>query len=139
MATQPAPDPKLSNVNIATPPSEPASLTETTTEILHKRDTLPSIHFPPESAGTATPAVGHELYSKLNTQCEGMVFGDFRIVSLIGRGGMGAVYRARQISLDREVALKVLAPDLASDPMMLARFKREAKVLGKLHHTNIIS
>lgn len=139
MATQPAPDPKVSTINVATPPSEPASLTETTTEIPHKRDTLPSIHFPPESADATNPPLGHKLYSKLNAQCEGMLFGDFRIVSLIGRGGMGAVYRARQISLDREVALKVLAPDLASDPMMLARFKREAKVLGKLHHTSIIS
>lgn len=64
--------------------------------------------------------------------------GDFEIVKKLGQGGMGAVFKARQISLDREVALKVLAKHLADNEEFVQRFYREAKVMAKLDHENII-
>jgi serine/threonine-protein kinase len=65
--------------------------------------------------------------------------GNFEILSKIGEGGMGAVYKARQLSLDRIVALKVLPPRIAKDQVLVRRFLREAKTAGKLSHPNIIS
>ena len=64
--------------------------------------------------------------------------GDYRILREIGRGGMGVVYEAEQVSLNRRVALKVLPGHIASDKMALERFRREAKAAARLHHTNIV-
>jgi serine/threonine protein kinase/WD40 repeat protein/Flp pilus assembly protein TadD len=64
--------------------------------------------------------------------------GDYRIVRELGRGGMGVVYQAVQISLGREVALKVLPFAAALDPKQLQRFKNEAQAAAALHHTNIV-
>lgn len=60
------------------------------------------------------------------------------VTAMIGRGGMGAVYRARQTDLDREVAVKVLPEDLAKDPTFVERFRREARALARLDHPNIV-
>lgn len=57
----------------------------------------------------------------------------------LGRGGMGAVYLGRQLSLDREVAVKVLAIELADDPQFLERLEREARVMARLRHPNIVA
>ncbi|HTU89552.1 MAG TPA: serine/threonine-protein kinase [Gemmataceae bacterium] len=64
--------------------------------------------------------------------------GDFEIVRELGRGGMGVVYEARQISLNRRVALKVLSGGLGLTPKAVQRFQREAEAAAKLHHTNIV-
>jgi serine/threonine protein kinase len=64
--------------------------------------------------------------------------GDFRLLREIGRGGMGVVYEAEQISLGRRVALKVLPFAAAMDPKQLQRFKNEAQAAAHLHHTNIV-
>ena len=61
----------------------------------------------------------------------------YRVVEKIGEGGMGAVWRATDATLDRDVAIKVLPADFASDAERLARFEREAKVLASLNHPNI--
>jgi hypothetical protein len=66
------------------------------------------------------------------------LLGDFRILREIGRGGMGAVYEAEQLSLGRRVALKVLRFGSVSDPEALQRFRREAETVARLHHTNIV-
>ena len=66
------------------------------------------------------------------------VIDDYRIVKEIARGGMGIVFQARQISLDRQVALKVLPNNLAMDETAKERFEREAKSAAALHHTNIV-
>jgi eukaryotic-like serine/threonine-protein kinase len=63
--------------------------------------------------------------------------GPYEITALIGEGGMGQVYRARDTKLDRDVALKVLPDSFVHDPDRLARFQREAKVLASLNHPNI--
>lgn len=64
--------------------------------------------------------------------------GDFRIIREIGRGGMGLVYEAEQESLGRRVALKVLPRQALLEERHLARFKREAQIASRLHHTNIV-
>ncbi|MFT5467790.1 MAG: tRNA A-37 threonylcarbamoyl transferase component Bud32 [Verrucomicrobiales bacterium] len=66
-------------------------------------------------------------------------FPDLEVERLLGRGGMGAVYLARQPKLNREIALKVLLPDAASDPAFAERFNREARALAQLNHPNIVS
>jgi tRNA A-37 threonylcarbamoyl transferase component Bud32 len=65
-------------------------------------------------------------------------FPELEILELIGAGGMGAVYKARQPQLDRYVALKILSHDLAGDPAFVERFNREARVLARLSHPNIV-
>lgn len=65
-------------------------------------------------------------------------FPQFEILECIGRGGMGAVYRARQPQLDRLVALKILLPGLERDPGFPERFAREARALAKLNHPSIV-
>ncbi|MFC1793447.1 tetratricopeptide repeat protein [Planctomycetota bacterium] len=76
------------------------------------------------------PVDGHDLI--------GQTLGDFEILGQIGAGGMGAVFLARQISLDREVALKVISDITGARGKSLERFKREAKVLAKISHPNIV-
>ena len=68
---------------------------------------------------------------------KGDQLGPYEIISLIGKGGMGEVYRARDTKLARDVAIKVLPAAVARDPERLTRFEREAKVLASLNHPNI--
>ncbi|MDD5541920.1 MAG: protein kinase [Acidobacteriia bacterium] len=69
----------------------------------------------------------------------GSLLGNFEILAPLGAGGMGEVYRARDLKLDREVAVKVLPAEFASDQSRLSRFEREAKLLAALNHPNIAS
>ncbi len=78
-------------------------------------------------------ASGPAMKSGMPTQ-----LGDFRIVREVGRGGMGVVYEAEQVSLKRRVALKVLRFGAASDTEAMQRFQREAETVATLHHTNIV-
>src|SRR5271157_2495808 len=63
--------------------------------------------------------------------------GHYRITSKLGEGGMGAVYRATDTKLNRDVAIKVLPPAFAEDASRMQRFEREAQVLASLNHPNI--
>src|SRR5437899_12359062 len=65
--------------------------------------------------------------------------GPYKIVSLIGSGGMGEVYRARDTRLLRDVALKVLPASFTNDPDRLRRFEQEARAVAALNHPNIVS
>jgi serine/threonine protein kinase len=68
----------------------------------------------------------------------GTPLGDFRIIREVGRGGMGVVYEAEQLSLGRRIALKVLPFALTLDPRQLQRFKNEARAAAQLHHQHIV-
>jgi predicted Ser/Thr protein kinase len=67
------------------------------------------------------------------------LFPQLEIEGLVGCGGMGAVYRVRQRSLERPAALKILPPDIGRDPAFAARFAREARALARLNHPNIVT
>src|ERR1700687_3663202 len=67
------------------------------------------------------------------------VFGQYRVISLLGEGGMGEVYRARDPKLGRDVAIKVLPPSLSENADRLNRFEQEAQAAGALNHPNILS
>ncbi len=69
----------------------------------------------------------------------GTRLGHYEVVSSLGAGGMGEVYRAKDTKLGREVAIKLLLKEVSSDPERLARFEREARVLASLNHDNIAS
>ena len=62
----------------------------------------------------------------------------YRFESAIGRGGMGVVYRATQLALDRPVAIKLIAPERVTDPVFRARFKRESRLAAAIEHVNVI-
>ena len=68
----------------------------------------------------------------------GCRLGNYEILDKVGEGGMGAVYRARQVTMDRTVALKVLGPWLARNESYIARFLREARLAAKLDHPNVV-
>ena len=91
-----------------------------------------------EEAGTAVCSADNSpLYSVQGVPR--VVDNKFRIEQLLGRGGMGAVYRARDVRLDRLVALKVVRPELLSDGEARQRFRREAQIVARLQHPSIVS
>ena len=67
----------------------------------------------------------------------GTRLGHYEILSSLGVGGMGEVYRAKDTKLGREVAIKLLLAEVSDDPERVARFEREAKILASLNHNNI--
>ncbi len=68
-----------------------------------------------------------------------MVIGErYEILAVLGEGGMGAVYKAKDRELDRLVALKVIRPELASNPDILQRFKQEILLSSKVTHRNVV-
>jgi hypothetical protein len=77
-----------------------------------------------------TPPAPEELAGQI-PQCD--------LTGLLGRGGMGAVYRARQTALDREVAVKLLPPEADPDGAMAERFRREGRLLARLSHPHIVT
>ena len=88
--------------------------------------------------GTPIEAVAaHVLGRHHGTLLMGRQFGSYTILSLIGAGGMGEVYRARDTKLGRDVAIKVVADVFLANPGRLARLEREARVLATLNHPRI--
>src|SRR5271157_3741681 len=90
--------------------------------------------------GTAaeTPAWSSDSMESPVRDLTGTKLGDFEVKRLLGRGGMGQVYLATQISLNRPVVLKVLHPHYLSKPIYLSRFEAEATAVAKLNHPNIV-
>ena len=70
---------------------------------------------------------------------KGERFGPYEILGPLGRGGMGEVFRARDTRLGREVAIKVLPKDMATDPAAAARFDQEARAVAALSHPHILA
>jgi serine/threonine-protein kinase len=68
----------------------------------------------------------------------GSIFAGYEIESVVGVGGIGTLYRARQVRLDRPVALKLVAPEMASDPVIRERLRREARTIAALDHPNVV-
>ncbi len=89
-----------------------------------------------ESSGGTTGSLAADNGAAVGVRLQRL--GDYRILREIGRGGMGVVYEAEQVSLGRQVALKVLPGHVAGDRKALQRFRREAKAAARLHHTNIV-
>ena len=83
------------------------------------------------------PAVVRGDDTRVTRTLEGQRIGPYQIASRIGAGGMGEVYQARDTTLNRQVAIKVLLPAIANDPGRLARFRRGAQVLASLNHPYI--
>ena len=74
----------------------------------------------------------------LRERLQRLIEGEYRIERLLGKGGMGSVFLAHDMALEREVAIKVLPPDVAQDDQVVRRFQQEAKTAAKLDHPNII-
>ncbi|MCA9263841.1 MAG: protein kinase [Planctomycetales bacterium] len=91
-----------------------------------------------EQVGPGTDGIDLGATGLDSTVVTPMSVGDYRIIREVGRGGMGIVYEAEQVSLGRHVALKVLPDRIASNTKNLLRFRREARSAGRLHHTNIV-
>lgn len=97
----------------------------------------------PQAAETMVAPTGGDVEALLSADPKKQLqqpirLGDFEITKKLGQGGMGAVFKAKQLSLDREVALKVLAKHLSENQEFVKRFYREAKVMAKLDHEHII-
>lgn len=83
-------------------------------------------------------ATAHEAPPSSEPDLTGQTLGDFRVLRWLGQGGMGQVYLAEQVSLKRNVALKLLKPELAANDVSLKRFKQEAEAVARVTHANIV-
>ena len=83
-------------------------------------------------AATSRPTGGAAL------EAVGATVGPYRLLERIGEGGMGVVYKAKQVSIDRVIAIKVLNPQMASDQQWVQRFANEARACSRLQHPNTI-
>ena len=88
--------------------------------------------------GVKTVVRPRDVTAELQDRLTRVLAGRYRVQKLLGAGGMGAVFLADDLTLEREVAIKVLPPDMSSDERVVARFHREAKTAAKLDHPNII-
>ena len=85
-------------------------------------------------SGPRTVEKPDELITRLTQTLEGR----YRVAKMVGRGGMGAVFLAQDLTLERHVAIKVLPPEVSHDETLVGRFEREARTAAKLDHPNII-
>ncbi|MGA2787033.1 MAG: protein kinase, partial [Verrucomicrobiota bacterium] len=85
------------------------------------------------------PGAGKSAFVAPSVEQMAKLFPQLEIIELLGQGGMGAIYKARQPALDRLVALKILPPKSAEDPGFAERFNREARALARLNHPNIVA
>lgn len=97
--------------------------------------TIPRIPFGPKKAATPTETGGRTDTELIST----VIDGRYRLLELIGRGGMGTVYKAEHVGIRRIVALKRLHPSLAQVPEVSRRFEREAFAIGRIEHPNCVN
>jgi serine/threonine-protein kinase len=107
-----------------------------------RAETLAYIEGAGETGSTSSPVRAtkgdNPLESSRRPSLVGQSFGDLELLAELGRGGMGIVFKARQKSLERLVAVKLLLTEYAQDPVRLARFYAEARAAASLDHTNIV-
>ena len=115
------------------PPSAPAGQCP---ECLLKRG-LERAGFASAAFAVTTPQGGRQI--PLTPESIAPCFPQLEILEVLGQGGMGTVFKARQLKLDRLVAVKIIRPETASDPAFAERFMREAKTLARLNHPGIVS
>ena len=101
--------------------------------------------FAPESSAAREAVVsepsgsGAAASQEESDSLRGRIFGGFELLAKIGQGGMGVVYKARQVSLDRVVAIKILSKSLSDNSEFIKRFEREAKSIARISHPNIVA
>jgi eukaryotic-like serine/threonine-protein kinase len=93
---------------------------------------------PPAGVGPPSPLLPHSTFSTLLLQPGTVIGSRYRIIQILGEGGMGAVYKAKDLELDRIIALKVIRPELASNPEILQRFKQELILARQVTNRNVI-
>jgi serine/threonine-protein kinase len=125
-ALPPAPATNETDSGERTPLPDPAD------RDFHELGATRVVEGPAEDAAVDAPAV-----PSAKPQAAGSL-GDFQIIKKIGEGAMGAVYKARQISFDRDVALKVLFRHVANNPKLVERMYREGRAMARLDHPNIV-
>ncbi len=100
--------------------------------------------YPSESTALADRLIregiltGYQARRLLKEKAQGLVVGRYVILDRLGSGSMGRVYKAHHLMMDRSVALKIIAPEIASNERVLARFQREMKMVGRLDHPNVV-
>jgi serine/threonine protein kinase len=112
------------------PPSRPR-------QVLPKTAVMPPTPAAPTAAPVDNAAAGDAGPPPPSSQ-KTPVLGHYRLLKKLGQGGMGAVYKAQDTSLERDVAVKVMSKELASKPAFVHRFHREAKLMARLDHPNIL-
>jgi eukaryotic-like serine/threonine-protein kinase len=112
-------------------------LTDVKTKVL-------SGEYPGESHALAERLVREKILTEyqtkrfLSNKSHGMVVGRYAILDRLGSGSMGRVYKAHHVMMDRIVALKIIAPEIATNERVVARFQREMKLVGRLDHPNVV-
>ena len=124
------PMPKCPQCGALLPPNAPAGLCP---------QCLMALNLETETAFTGEAPEGQSAQPPLPPEQIAPHFPQLEMLECLGRGGMGVVYKARQKSLNRLVALKLLAPERAGDPQFAARFEKEARALAALNHPNIVT
>jgi predicted Ser/Thr protein kinase len=104
----------------------------------HHLETVGSSEIAGDTDAPGNPATARSIKSSRTRSLVGKSFGDLELLAELGRGGMGIVFKARQKSLERTVAVKLLLSEYAQDPTRLARFYAEARAAACLDHTNIV-
>ena len=119
------------------PPKQPANLAAT--QALGQETIAPESPEGSDMSSTPTSKSGDEQGSAPAGAVKGAtILGDFKLLKKIGQGGMGAVYKAQQVSTNRVVAVKVLAKELSGKDSYVQRFQRESRVMKELDHPNVL-
>jgi serine/threonine-protein kinase len=122
---------------VASAPKPSTERTSKPADAIHRDSDAPSDQQPLD--GAAADAAGKPATGAVADPFIGKTFGNFQLVEKIGQGGMGVVYKGRQVSLDRVVAVKILSKALYDNQEFIKRFEREAKAVARINHPNIVA